>query len=123
MDEFVELDTELAPFKKKIYRRDTLRKEIAARYENEPETESFIAPGIFTAGVEVGPKTMRRDFKRGALEILASILGKPFWKLISMRMEDFDNHVTIDQRDKYVAQSQSGYRYVHAIAGEVRKAA
>jgi hypothetical protein len=123
VDEFVILDTELAPFKSKIRRRDDLRKLIGARYENEDPNGTFIAQGNVSSA-KVSPRTMRRDFKPGAMEKFAAFLGKVFFKLAKVSMEDFDNHVTILDREKFVVQSQTGYRYVNAIAkAEVKRAA
>jgi glutamine synthetase type III len=115
VDRLWTLDNKLAPFKSDIYERDKLRKKIAARFDDEDATKSFIAPGETTPGVEVSARTNRRDFKPGALKKLATFLGELFWPLAKVSMEDFEDHVTILDRDKYVVESQSGYRYVKAI--------
>lgn len=124
VDEFVDLDTELYPLKSKISRHQFLRKKIAARFENREADGTFKAEGVRTDGVLVGPKTMQRDFKPGALKRLADFLETSFWKIAKVSMKDFDDHVTIDERDRFVVRSQSGFRLVTVVRTEsVDKAA
>ncbi len=104
----------LAPFKSVISRKEALRKKIVSAYEDQAEDQSFQAEGERWT-VKLSPKTTKRAFKPGALKRLAAFLGDVFFKIAQVPLGEFENHVTVLDRSKYIVESQTGHRTVEAV--------
>lgn len=122
IDEFGDLDQDLSPFAKKLRRRDDLRKQIQSWYAEEGGNQTFIAAGD-RWGVSIGEKAHKREFKPGCMRRLATFLGALFFKVCRVNLEDFDAHVPIGERARFVVESQSGYRKIEAFPKSQAKAA
>lgn len=114
LDQYGDYCKTLAPFKSTISAHKALRKKIAAAYEDQAADESFQAEGERWT-VKLSPKTVRRMFKPGALKRLAHFLGDAFYKIAQVPLGEFEAHVTLPDRSKYIVESQTGYRTVEAV--------
>lgn len=114
LDQYGDLCKTLAPFKSSISAKEALRRKIAAAYEDQAADQSFQAEGERWT-IRLSPKTVKRMFKPGALKRLAFFLGDAFFKIAQVPLGDFEAHVTLPDRSKYVVESQTGYRTVEAV--------
>ncbi len=114
----------LAPFQSTITRKESLRKKIVAAHEDKPADLPCAAEGDRWL-LMLSPRKMKRIFKPGAIKRLAAFLGDQFYKIADVGLGDFDEHVTILDRSKYVVEEQTGHRTIEAIEkpAAARKAA
>ena len=122
VDHYGDLCKRLDPFKADIAGKEKLRKKIVAAYDDQPADESFTPEGDRWI-LKLGPRTMRRIWKPGAIKRLATFLGDAFYKIAQVPLGEFDDHVTIPDRSKYVIEEQTGHRHIDAIEKPAAKAA
>ncbi len=104
----------LAPYQSTITRKEGLRKKIVAAHEDKPADLPCTAEGERWT-LMLSPRKMKRIFKPGAIKRLAAFLGDTFYKIADVGFGDFDEHVTILDRSKYVVEEQTGHRTIEAV--------
>jgi hypothetical protein len=122
IDEYGDLQAELAAMKPKQARAAILKQELAARFAWAAESQDYIEHGK-RYDLVVSACANERDFKPDAMRKLARFLGKLFWPLCKISLEDFDDHIALPLRKQYVTESQTGARRMKAILKAQVKAA
>lgn len=113
IDEYGELSRKVKEFKPTADRAAALGKTIAAWYDDRPAEDSFTAAGErFT--VQVSARSNKRFISN--MVKLARILGKRFYEVAFVRLEDVDKFVDPALHPKVLGSSRCGNRRVDAVA-------
>ncbi len=120
IDRFGELREQLKPFKSAIDEEEKLAKLIRAWHEDDPPDLPLTEEGEHYV-IELGPRANRRHFKPGAMRRLSQKIQN-FFQLVKLGLEDFDAHIPIEERGKYVLEARTGPRKLEVFA-KLQKAA
>jgi hypothetical protein len=113
IDEYGELSRKVREFKPTADRAAALGKTIAAWYDDKPAEDAFTASGeLFT--VQVSARAQKR-FVSNVFR-LSRILGKRFYELATIKLEDIDKFVAPELHPNFISASRAGNRRVEAVA-------